>query len=75
MSEQELVENVKKVLNKDVWLTEADFGGLYDSGKFNLNIQAKEPTINVNTEIFSLVKKLIDESPETLESIWRVIIH
>jgi hypothetical protein len=75
MSEQELVENVKKVLNRDVWLTEADFGGLYDSGKFNLNIQAKEPTINVNTEIFSVVEKLIDESPETLESIWRVIIH
>jgi hypothetical protein len=59
----------------EVWLSDVDFGGMFDSGKFVLNIKAEHTIDNCNDEIFSIVNMLNSEAPEVFEKIWRVVVY
>jgi hypothetical protein len=43
-----------------VWLTDADFGGLYNSGSFVLNIKAEHHIEECNLEIRHVLKMLAE---------------
>lgn len=67
-----------KTINKyaSVWLTEADFGGLYKPNKFVLNVKAEHHIESCNDEIKHIVSRLfknLDKEERTF--IWRVVVY
>src|SRR5262245_54716434 len=58
-----------------VWLEDADFGGLYHSGKYILNVQAQHNIENCSSEIMYIISFLSKEAPEELKQIWRVVVY
>ena len=83
------IEDLKKKLNdifckenrgknkySKVWLSEADFGGLYQSDKFIVNVKAEQEIDSCNEEIKYIVTNLFKQlSKEELSSIWRVEVY
>ena len=59
-----------------IWLSEADFGGLYNSGMFILNVKAEHHIESCNNEIkhiSSLIFNNLDIDERTL--IWRIVVY
>lgn len=70
------IEN--KATNKysEVWLSEADFGGLYQSDKFVVNVKAEHEIDSCNEEIKYIVTVLFKQlSKKELSAIWRVNVY
>jgi len=63
-----------KVYSK-VWLEDADFGGLYSSGKYILNIKAHHEIDQCSDEIDFVVDALYEKAREELLFIYRVKVH
>src|SRR5580704_1842173 len=63
-----------KVYSK-VWLEDVDFGGLYQSDKYILNVKAHHRIDNCNSEIDYIIHILNDRAKEELRSIWRVSVY
>lgn len=59
----------------EVWLQEADFGGLYMSDKFTLNIRAYHDIDSRNSEIRDIVFLLYDKAKEEYNYIFNVIVY
>jgi hypothetical protein len=53
----------------------ADFGGLYHSKKYILNVKADHQMENCSTEIKDVLHLLDKEAKEELKYIWRVAVH
>jgi hypothetical protein len=58
-----------------IWLSEADFGGLYKSDLFVLNIKAEHQIDSCMAEIHSIIALLSEKAREELKSIWRVAVY
>lgn len=58
-----------------VWLTEVDFGGLYQNDKYVLNVKAEHQIDSCNAEIFTIIKLLDEKAKEELQNIWRVDVY
>lgn len=83
------IEDLKKTLNdifckenrsknkySKVWLSGADFGGLYQSDKFVVNVKAEQEIASYNEEIKYIVTNLFKQlSKEELSAIWRVEVY
>jgi len=60
----------------EIWLSKADFGGLYNSDKYLLNVKASHNLKNCNEEIEHVVDVLYSSlSPEEIAYIWRIIVY
>ena len=84
MDRKILIENLNKVFcdtNKErkrysrVWLTDADFGGLYRSGKYVLNVKAEHEIENCYDEISDILDLLDKVAKEELRYIFRVVVY
>ena len=72
---QEFCDSSKKGIKYiEVWLTEADFGGLYHSGKFTLNVRAEHKIESCFDEIGSILDLLKMEAPQEEKYIYSVIV-
>src|SRR5215467_9829264 len=58
-----------------VWLSEVETGGLYNTGKYVLNVQAEHEIDNCNDEIRSVISLLNEKAKEELQLIQRVDVH
>jgi len=59
-----------------VWLSDADFGGLYQSDKFVVNVKAEHEIDSCNEEIKYIITNLFKQlSKEELSAIWRVDVY
>jgi hypothetical protein len=58
-----------------VWLEDADFGGLYHSGKFILNVKAHHRIGSCNSEIKDIINILDARAKEELKYIWSVAVY
>jgi hypothetical protein len=67
--------NQKDKKYSEVWLSDVDFGGMYNNGKFVLNVKAEHQIDNCNEEIFSIIRLLSEQAPKELENIWRVVVY
>ena len=66
----DLSKKDKKYL--EVWLSDVDFGGLYHSDKYVLNVRAGH-VINGSKDEIDYVLALLDaEAKEALQSIWQI---
>ncbi len=61
----------------EIWLSDADFGGLYNSGKYVLNLKAEQDydIDSCGQEIEEILTMLDDKAKEELQFIWRVDIY
>lgn len=59
----------------EVWLTEVDFGGLYVSNKYTLNVKTVQEIDNCNDEIKSIVFLLYEKAKKEYQYIFEVIIY
>lgn len=60
----------------EVWLSDANFGGLYQSHKYIVNVKADHEIPSCNSEIKSIVTKLFDKLKKNEWSlIWRVVVY
>lgn len=70
--------NENKISNKysQVWLSDVDFGGLYQSDKFVVNVKAEHEMLSCNEEIKYIVTVLFKQlSKQELSVIWRVEVY
>jgi len=65
----------KNKIYSKVWLEIADFGGLYDSKKYILNVKAHHQIENHYGEIKDVLYLLDKEAKEELSYIWRVAVY
>ena len=65
----------ERKLYSRVWLENADFGGLYYSDKYILNVQAHHKIYRSHTEINDILQLLDKRAKDELKYIWRVAIH
>lgn len=65
---------IKKKYTK-VWLSEPEAGGLYNSGKYVLNVMAEHEIENCNHEIRYVLKILNEKAKPELENILRVVVY
>ncbi len=71
-----ICKNAKERHYSEVWLSEADFGGLYQSDKFILNVKAEHDLDSCNEEIIYLNRVLFNSlSKEELGLIWRIAVY
>lgn len=60
----------------EVWLSEADFGGLYKSDKFILHVKAEHDIDSCNDEIKNITNELFAKlTKEEFSLIWRIIVY
>lgn len=60
----------------EVWLSDVDFGGLYRSDKFVVNVKAEHQISSCNLEIKHIVTNLFKQlSKEELSLVWRVDVY
>jgi len=60
----------------EVWLTDVDFGGLYQVDKFVVNVKAEHHIESCNEEIKHIVTNLFKQlSQSELSYIWRVNVY
>ncbi|MEO6453442.1 MAG: hypothetical protein ABIN97_05185 [Ginsengibacter sp.] len=69
--------NREKKKYSEIWLTEADFGGLYNSGKYVLNLKAEHDYYidSCGHEIEEILTLLDQKAKEELQFIWSVDIY
>jgi hypothetical protein len=69
--------NRDKKRYSEIWLSDADFGGLYDSGKYVLNLKAEHDheIYSCGQEIEEILTFLDKKAKEELQFIWRVDIY
>ena len=67
--------NKKDNRYSEVWLSDVDFGGLYTSDKYVLNVKAVETIDYCNAEIRSIIDLLDEKDKEALSYIWRVDVY
>jgi hypothetical protein len=69
-------ENKNNKKYSEIWLSDVDFGGLYHSDKFVVNVKAEHQLESCNEEIKYIVTKLFKQLPqEELEYVWRVDVY
>lgn len=69
-------ENKNARRYSEVWLSEVDFGGLYHSDKFVVNVKAEHQIDSCNEEIKYIFATLFKQlSQEDLSLIWRVDVY
>lgn len=56
----------------EVWLSDVDLGGLYDNGKYILNVKAEHEIDSCSSEISGVLELLDKHAQELLEYIWAV---
>ena len=60
----------------EVWLSDVDFGGLYQTDKFVVNVKAEHKISSCNEEIKYIITDLFKQlSKEELSLIWRVDVY
>lgn len=60
----------------EVWLSDVDFGGFYQSDKFVVNVKAEHQIVSCNEEIKYIVTHLFKQlSREERTFIWRVDVY
>ena len=59
----------------EVWLSDVDFGGLYQSDKLILNVKAEHQIDNCNDEIRGILKLLDEKAHQELQFIWSVQVY
>jgi hypothetical protein len=62
-------------LYSKVWLDPADFGGLYHTDMFILNVRAHHEIDNCFEEIADIIQILDQRAKEELQFIWRVAVY
>ncbi|MBC7425010.1 MAG: hypothetical protein H7321_00630 [Bacteroidia bacterium] len=68
-------ENKANKKYSEVWLSDADFGGLYQSHKYIVNVKAEHLISSCNDEIKYIITNLFKGlSTEELEFVWRVVV-
>jgi hypothetical protein len=84
MDKKVLVKNLNHLfcnLNKEgkkyleVWLSDIDFGGLYRSGKYNLNVKADHTIDSCKDEIREILAILDQKAHDELQYIWSVAVY
>ena len=69
-------ENTKQKKYAQVWLSKADFGGLYNSGKYVLNVKAEHELPSCMDEISYINALLFRDFTDTERSyIWRIAVY
>lgn len=69
-------ENKANKKYSEIWLSEVDFGGLYQSDKFVVNVKAEHQIASCNEEIKYIIKNLFKElNEEEVSMIWRVNVY
>jgi hypothetical protein len=58
----------------EVWLSDVDFGELYQSDKYVLNVKAEHSIDSCKDEIDEILDLLNEKANEELQSIWQVRI-
>jgi hypothetical protein len=70
------IENKANRKYSEVWLSDVDFGGLYQSDKFVVNVKAEHQIASCNEEIKHIVTNLFRQlSQDELSFIWRVDVY
>ena len=59
----------------EVWLSDVDFGDLYQSDKYILNVKAEHVIDSCNDEIKEILRILDKSVKEELQYIWRVAVY
>ena len=60
----------------EVWLSNVDFGGLYQTDKFVVNVKAEHEILSCNEEIKYIVTHLFEQlTTEERSLIWRVDVY
>ncbi len=79
-----LIKNLNEVLCKynkntnkysEAWLSEVDFGGLYNNGKFSLCLKAEHQIDSCFDETREIIELLKKEAKKEFESIWTIRIY
>jgi hypothetical protein len=69
-------ENKTNRKYSEIWLSDVDFGGLYQSDKFVVNVKSEYQIASCNEEIKHIVTNLFKQlSKEELSFIWRVDVY
>lgn len=58
-----------------VWLSDIDMGGLYQTGKYELNVKAGFLLESIFGEMDDIIYLLRDKACEEMKSIWWVKVH
>ncbi len=70
------VENKSKKKYAEIWLSDVDFGGLYQTDKVVVNVKTEHIIDSCNEEIKYIVTSLFKQlSQEELSLIWRVDVY
>ncbi|MGI8951022.1 MAG: hypothetical protein ACR2FN_05480 [Chitinophagaceae bacterium] len=84
MDKKALIKTLNKIFcdkNKidkrylEVWLSDVDFGGLYKSDRYVLNVKAEHVIDSCTDEIKNIIQMLDREAKEELKYIWRVDVY
>ena len=84
MDRKVLIKKLKNVfceINKtgkkysEVWSSEVNFGGLYRSGQYNLNVRAEHQISNLFEEIREIIQLLDEKAYEESQFIWSVHVY
>ena len=67
--------NKEGIKYTEVWLSDVDFGELYQSDKYILNVKAEHVIDSCNDEIKAIVYILDKNVKEALQYIWRVAVY
>lgn len=60
----------------EVWLSDVDFGGLYTSDKYVVNVKAEHEIESCNEEIKYIITHLFKQlTSEEISQIWRVDVY
>ncbi len=69
-------ENKAQKKYAHIWLSDVDFGGLYQSEKFVLNVKAEHQIMSCNEEIKYIITNLFKQlTKEDRSFIWRVDVY
>lgn len=84
MDTKKLVEKLHAVFceeNKEshryskVWLSDVDFGGMYQNDKYVLNVKAEHNIESCNQEIIDVIDMLNKKAPNELKMVWSVAVY
>lgn len=84
MDTKTLVKNLNRVFSESnntekkylqIWLSEVDFGGLYHSDKFVLNLKAEHRIERYSTELKDIITMLAQKAKEELKYIMHVAVY
>lgn len=84
MDKKEIIENLYKVfcnskkegkVYSEVWLCDEDFGGLYHSGSYVLNVRVNHQIDDCSDEIKEIVEMLAEKAKSEFSFISRVDVY